>query len=700
MSGEIESGAVLELKPVGDREIPSDGAHVMSNATVEDDTPRLDYYDEKEDEDDVRWIKSHVQNKCQHHKYMQPLHTRSKLDDKVIGLNPMCTCGNLRSQHESTDVFGEFQFDNDDNQLARFMKTDDVELLPQLLARSQRRWNSPRKLISIVGGDHNILMSNQSKEILRHGFTDIAEKYERNICFVTNGVNTTINRLVGESCKNMNLLTGWNGYNKLTPVIGVVPWSNVPNKDQLIDREGKWQFKYSQIYDKNSMNLETNHTDFFFVDDDNEYRVALEREYSIGILLVIRGGTEAFLFIEEAIRNGLRIVFIMGFGGVADIVAQVLPLTRDGERQSLLKTLIERGTCLGISCCGEELQRIMNAVENIIIHKQSVAVYDLSSDRSQDFGRFLLYQIEESRYAPGTIKHESPNTGDLRIIEEMRDAIVGGKNSVAIELLESGRYDVNYLQDKDNNFGQRMAKLLSSNNYECLDTFFNNGLKGNQFLSLRVLEDCYKAEGVNVHMLEDTWTEVIDSLKGLGYRWPFLKGSAVDDKMINLEHLFVWSVVFRRHEIAMLIWAELDEPVAAALAVNKIQQLIISIKRIKDTEVLNKYEQYSNEFTDLGIEVIDACYENKIAKYNLRRKLRNWKDQSCLIMASETDNKRFISRIACQEYIRSIWWRNDDLRYSKYSVSIQFVFYRIRKSRIDICEIEVREKEGERKREK
>ncbi|XP_050409755.2 transient receptor potential cation channel subfamily M member 2 isoform X2 [Patella vulgata] len=594
MSSESESGAAVELKTVGDKEIPSDGSHEMSTNKAVDDTPRLDYYEEQEEEDEVRWIKSHVQKKCQYHKYLEPLHTRSRLDDKVVGLNPVCTCGNLRSQHESTDVFGEFEFDNDDNQLARFMKTDDVQLLPQLLTRSQRRWNNPRKLISIVGGNHNILMSKQSKEILRHGFTDIAEKYERNICFVTNGVNTTINRLVGKSCKKMNLLTGSNGYIKLTPVIGVVPWSNIPNKDQLIDRQGKWQFKYSQIYDKNSVNLETNHTDFFFVDDNDEYRMALERQYSIGILLVIRGGTEAFPFIEETIRNGLRIVFIKGFGGVADIVAQVLPLTKDEERHSLLKILIERGTCLGVSYCGEELQQIMDAVENIVHHKKSVAVYDLSSDRSQDFGRFLLYQIEESRYAPGIAKHESPIGGDLMIIEEMRDAIVGGNNSVAIELLESGRYDVNYLQGKDSNFGRRMTKLLCSNNYECLDAFFNNGLKGGQFLSLRVLEDCYKAEGVDVHTLEDTWKEFIDSLKDLGYRWPFDLGRPVDDKIIDLEHLFVWSVVFRRHEIAKLIWAELDEPVAAALAVNKIQQLIISTKRIKDTEVLSKYEQYSN----------------------------------------------------------------------------------------------------------
>ncbi|XP_050398127.2 transient receptor potential cation channel subfamily M member-like 2 isoform X2 [Patella vulgata] len=134
-----------------------------------------------------------------------------------------------------------------------------------------------------------------------------------------------------------------------------------------------------------------------------------------------------------------------------------------------------------------------------------------------------------------------------------------------------------------------------------------------------------------------------------------------DEVTLGLEQMFVLSVLFKKHEMSKIIWTELDEPVFAALAVKRLHQIVIDLAEIKDSEILMTYAKISNEFTDLAVGVIDACYENKSSNYILRRQLKYWKDGSVLSIASEVENRVFISRPACQELLDSIWWGNDKL---------------------------------------
>ena len=83
------------------------------------------------------------------------------------------------------------------------------------------------------------------------------------------------------------------------------------------------------------------------------------------------------------------------------------------------------------------------------------------------------------------------------------------------------------------------------------------------------------------------------------------------------------------------------------------------------------YQNYCSLFEERAIGVINECYaaNEKMALQLLVKQRDNWGKTSCILIAVNADNKRFISQTACQSLLTKIWMGEMDNSNSRWKVS-------------------------------
>ena len=63
------------------------------------------------------------------------------------------------------------------------------------------------------------------------------------------------------------------------------------------------------------------------------------------------------------------------------------------------------------------------------------------------------------------------------------------------------------------------------------------------------------------------------------------------------------------------------------------------------------------EFEDLAVGVMNVCYlqDEQRAQELLVREMDNWGGVTCIMIAVQADNKRFVSHMACQTLLNNVW---------------------------------------------
>ena len=109
------------------------------------------------------------------------------------------------------------------------------------------------------------------------------------------------------------------------------------------------------------------------------------------------------------------------------------------------------------------------------------------------------------------------------------------------------------------------------------------------------------------------------------------------------------------HKLSKIFWREGKEATAAALFASSIA---LSMKRqTMDAELGRQLETTSKDYAQLAVGVINTCYGMDDSKTHelLIRDMPHWGCSTCMILASQSDNKHFISQTACQSLLSSIW---------------------------------------------
>ncbi|XP_062614395.1 transient receptor potential cation channel subfamily M member-like 2 isoform X2 [Saccostrea cucullata] len=121
------------------------------------------------------------------------------------------------------------------------------------------------------------------------------------------------------------------------------------------------------------------------------------------------------------------------------------------------------------------------------------------------------------------------------------------------------------------------------------------------------------------------------------------------------QELFLWAVLLNRQEMAKILWKGGKDATAAALVASGMLSSLA--RETDDTELAKKLKANSLEFSDLAIAVLNECYdvEEKKAQNLLIRELEHWGAATCVLLAVESNNKKFISQTACQTLLNNVW---------------------------------------------
>ncbi|ESO93554.1 hypothetical protein LOTGIDRAFT_161660 [Lottia gigantea] len=728
------SGNTIEMAKVKPVSSNRNSKAVSENASDKNITPTL----AKSQQDEKKWIKTNIKVKeCAHF---------VKANNQESSQDPKCNCGlrkghhrdNQKQGHEThwkahsihANAYGELEFDDDNNQVAKFVRVGDCEegevkrILDNLLIK---HWNlqKPNLLISVTGGAKNFDMKARLKEVFRRGLQKAAES--TGAWIITGGSNAGVMKYVGEAIKEISISDEKNR----VVAIGVAPWGCVKKRDELINSEGVWPYKYSlndgmKSDNPNETLLDPNHTHFLLVDNGTQnkwgteiaFRSKLEKVIAklkstmktddTGtetkdipvVLLVLQGGPGTYQTIHGAIKNKTPTVVIKGTGGAADIIAQAFQKAKPTEVSKIDQSGIEiKETIMELDDTAEgdlilklqqsydknSIQDYMNKIREIIHNKDLLTVFELDS-RNLTVDVAILTALLKA------------NKND--VMDQLELALVWDKMEVA----KNDILGDDTLDRKKLNLPEKMLTAIERNRVSFVDLFIDYGVNLKQFLTKEKLLQLYNTEKITMahvgellqYLIGDyylpyycdknnsTYNDVnspvhsgLQAMTNLHVR--ICSEDNYASLKIKVDHpiqdLFVWSVLMNRQEMADLFWKELDEPLAAALFANSLYKAMNT--RSEDTEISLKLHQHAEEFNDKAIGVLNSCYEKDEVKTQeiLVRQLRNWGQTTCVIMAVQADNKRFISQTACQTLLNSIWMGNLSQDNSIFSVIPSIVLF-------------------------
>ncbi|XP_054887505.1 transient receptor potential cation channel subfamily M member 2-like isoform X2 [Poeciliopsis prolifica] len=148
-----------------------------------------------------------------------------------------------------------------------------------------------------------------------------------------------------------------------------------------------------------------------------------------------------------------------------------------------------------------------------------------------------------------------------------------------------------------------------------------------------------------------------------------------EDKNNAARDLFLWAVVQNNKELSIIAWDQCRDCISAALAASKILKKMaeesIDADEPQEMLALAKY------FEDRAIGVFSECYKNdeERAQKLLVRNSRLWGNTTCLRLALEADNKKFVAELGFQDLLTQIWCGELSVHNPVWRVLICMIFF-------------------------
>uniref|UniRef100_A0A087YKX8 Transient receptor potential cation channel, subfamily M, member 2 n=1 Tax=Poecilia formosa TaxID=48698 RepID=A0A087YKX8_POEFO len=613
------------------------------------------------------------------------------------------------SHRVPTDAFGDVSFGGSWQKTGKYVRvfTDTKpEVLYELLTT---QWELPRPnlLISVTGGAKNFYLKSNLKKAFHRGLIKVAQT--TGAWIITGGTNAGVMRHVGQAVRDYALS---NTKQREIVAIGVAPWRVIHNRDKLVNEEGCFPAQY--VIDKqgqgNMACLDDNHSHFLLVDDGtsdkNAYgaeiplRTQLEQyisDQTLGnkattiktpvVCVALDGGYGTLKTVHQAITKGIPCVILEGSGRIADVIARVFKqrntsttdiddfndLIDKQMNKFLEETVAYRVEDVLKRCLCWLIQEIVQKPELLTIFragKDELGVLDVAildalfkasktseSQEDNSWKKQLKLAIDWNRVnsAETEIFTEDRQWTSSDLHWAMTSALVGNKPDFVSLLLEYGVCLEDFLdeatlcelyQKLPNCFF--LYKLFNAIRSES-DTLFPF-----RWLRLQLW-----------HSGSNDATRDRGAARNLG---PLLKIPIQTD-------LFLWAVVQNNKELSKIAWDQCGDCISAALAASKILKKMAeeSIDADEPQEML----ELASHFEDRAIGVFSKCYKNdeERAQKLLVRISSLWGKTTCLRLALEADNKKFVAELGVQDLLTQIWCGELSVHNPVWRVLVCMVFF-------------------------
>ncbi|XP_036207757.1 transient receptor potential cation channel subfamily M member 2 isoform X1 [Myotis myotis] len=419
------------------------------------------------------------------------------------------------------------------------------------------------------------------------------------------------------------------------------------------------------------------------------------------VCVVLEGGPGTLHTIYNAITHGTPCVVVEGSGRVADVIAQVagLPISE------ITIALIQQKLAVFFQEMFETftegtIVEWTKKIQDIVRRRQLLTIFREGKDGQQDVDVAILQALLKASRSHDHFGHENWD-------HQLKLAVAWNRVDIArSEIFTDER------QWKPSELHPMMTAALISNKPEFVKLFLENGLRLKEFVTWDTLLYLYKnldpsclfhcklqkvlAEepervacapalpAVQMHHVAQVLRELLGdstqllyprprssdrprlllpvphiklNVQGVSLRSLYKRSSGqVAFTMDPVRDLLIWAIVQNRRELAEIIWAQSQDCIAAALACSKILKELS--KEEEDTDSSEEMLALADQYELRAIGVFTECYrkDEERAQKLLTRVSEAWGKTTCLQLALEAKDMKFVSHGGIQAFLTKVWW--------------------------------------------
>ncbi|XP_008402157.1 transient receptor potential cation channel subfamily M member 2-like isoform X2 [Poecilia reticulata] len=436
------------------------------------------------------------------------------------------------------------------------------------------------------------------------------------------------------------------------------------------------------------------------------------------VCVVLDGGGGTLKTIYNAIEKGTPCVILQGSGRIADVIAQVSGLPTNSITTTLIKELTKK-------YFGEEYKNFKdheieawkNMIQKIVEKSDLLTIFRARKDDQGVLdvaildALFKAFKTAEPQEDNSWKKHlelaiawNRVDSAETKIFTEermwkssdlhrfMRLALVCNKPDFVSLLLENGVCLEDFLHNKT-------LRELYKNLPNCF--FLYKLVKKMKFTS-STRRKALDMKGLDQARKEISLKHVSNEVRHLlgKFTKPIYSSSEDGDYTVRIpsenkpetqrddeakredeakriagRDLFLWAVVQNNKELSKIAWDQCGDCISAALAASKILKKMAeeSIDADEPQEML----ELASHFEDHAIGVFSNCYKNdeERAQKLLVRISSLWGETTCLRLALEADNKKFVAELGVQDLLTQIWCGELSVNNPVWRVLLCMVFF-------------------------
>ncbi|XP_075399456.1 transient receptor potential cation channel subfamily M member 2 isoform X2 [Tenrec ecaudatus] len=616
-------------------------------------------------------------------------------------------------QEMPTDAFGDIVFTCLGQKVGKYVRVSQDTPSSVIYHLMTQHWglDVPNLLISVTGGAKNFKLKLRLKNIFRRGLVKVAQT--TGAWIITGGTHAGVMKQVGEAVRDFSLSSSYKEGDVIT--IGVATWGTIHNRESLVHPLGGFPAEY--FLDKEGQGsltcLDSNHSHFILVDDGTHgqygveipLRTRLEKFISEQtkerggvaikipiVCVVLEGGPGTLNTIYNAIANSTPCVIVAGSGRVADVIAQVANLPISEITISLIQKKLSMFFQEMETFTDSRIVEWTKKIQDIVRRRQLLTIFREGKDGQQDVDVAILQALLKASRSHDHFGHENWD-------HQLKLAVAWNRVDIARSEIFADQ-----CQWKPSDLHPMMSAALISNKPDFVKLFLENGLRLKEFVTWDTLLYLYKnlapsslfhckllkvlaeePEGVarapataclQMHHVAQVLRELLGDFTQPLYprAGPGRPSSKLNVQGISLQSLYkrspghatftidpvrdllIWATIQNRRELAEIIWTQSQDCIAAALACSKLLKELS--KEEEDTDCSEEMLALADEYELRAIGVFTECYrkDEERAQKLLIRVSEAWGKTTCLQLALEAKDMKFVSHGGVQAFLTKVWW--------------------------------------------
>ncbi|CAI9735207.1 transient receptor potential cation channel subfamily M member-like 2 isoform X4 [Octopus vulgaris] len=571
----------------------------------------------------------------------------------------------------STDAFGDVKFVGYGQKIAKFVRVDYETPMETIIDLITVQWNLPlpKLFISVTGGRKKFQLKPHRKEAFGHGLVKAARS--TGAWVISAGLHAGVVKYIGKAIHDNEC--SLSGNNKVV-TISIALWNCVQNKESLENEDGSWPAEYNMGKEphQNMCALDPNHSHFILVDngtteisnEDIKFRKMLEntiKEKKIqgnntvkipAVVVMVEGGPGTLKSVCDSISRNIPVVIVKGSGRAADIMAYAYQkMFEDETYRSQLKKLkvVIRKQITTKFGKNEQVEPMVNLVLDSVNKPNLITIFEI--DSAEEFDVTILKAVFKA------------NNNEF---ENLRLALEWNRIDIAkSEIFTDGTY---WPPDK---WVYPMLFALREDRVDFVKLFLEYGVSLKELLTDKNIENLYKmaskltfqyskvdkeSKDISIKDGVPLFHKLVDEYALLQKKAGKNRLSAIYQSNLPITtKLFLWALFLNRKEMAFLFLKGDMEVLPLALIANK---LLKSLKlKCSDYDKRIKFQEHADLYEECAIGVLTECYhaDEKRTLDLLLLQRKTWNDASCMQIAFNVNNKKFVSQPACQSLLSKMW---------------------------------------------